>query len=267
MAARRILPRINPQTFPARSTFLRKSLYKVLGLVFLREWYVKRAIRHLGLEKNKALDILDAGSGFGQYSYYCAKRYPEANVLGLEINADHVADGNRFVKKSGMERLRFQEADITTIRFKDRFDLILAIDVLEHIEHDGDLLKRFFRALKPRGSLIVSTPTVYRKHLKDGKFVDEHFREGYSDEEVRQKFGETGFFLDKILYGYGFWGDLSWRLSIRNTMKLMEYGFWGKLLAFFYLPFVFPVTLIFMVLDFWWPNKRGTGFIIVSEKS
>ena len=64
---------------------LRRWFFAGLGVVFLREWYVKRAIRKLPLSRKDALAILDAGAGFGQYSYYCAKRFPRAEILALDI--------------------------------------------------------------------------------------------------------------------------------------------------------------------------------------
>ena len=212
------------------------------------------------------MEILDAGSGFGQYSYYCTKRFTKANVLGLEIDPDLVTDGNWFANKLGLDRLRVEERDITTMDDRDRFDLALIIDVLEHIEYDEALLHHLFQALKPGGHLIVSTPTVYRKHLKDGEFVGEHFRVGYSEEMIIQKFGQVGFRLDRMIYGYGVWGDLAWRLGIRNTMRLMGHGFLGKGSALFYLILLFPLIFSLMIIDYWWPNKRGTGIVIVASK-
>lgn len=250
-----------------RNVLLRKVFYKIMGTLFLREWYVKRVIRNLDLKSKKNIEILDAGAGFGQYSYCCAKRFPNAKVLAIEINSDQVDDGNWFANKTRMNRLGFEKADITAINYQNRFDIVLAIDVLEHIEHDEDLLNRFFRALKSGGYLIVSTPSVYRRHIQDGEFVGEHFRKGYSEEEIRQKFRNTGFNLNEITYSYGLWGDFSWRLGIRNTIRLMGKGFLGKLLAPLYLVLVFPLVLKLMVLDYFWKNRKGTGFVIRASKS
>jgi len=249
-----------------KSVIFRKIFYKGLGTLFLREWYVKRAIRELPLGKKSEIVILDAGSGFGQYSYYCVQRLKKAHVLGLDIDPDHVADGNRFAQSLGLDRLEFREKDLATLAYQDRFELILSIDVLEHIQDDETLLYHLFQALKPGGHLIVSTPTAYRKHREDGEFVGEHFRVGYSEEMIIQKFGLVGFRLDRMIYSYGVWGDLAWRWGIRNTMRLMGHGFLGKGSAFFYLILLFPLIFSLMIIDYWWPNKRGTGIVIVASK-
>ncbi len=242
----------------------RKMFYRMLGLLFLREWYVKREIRKLGW-RHRPLGILDAGAGFGQYSYYCLKRFPCAEILALEINSGHVDSGNDFAGKIRAGRLKFKKQDITTLSGTRIFDLILSVDVLEHIENDSDLLERFSRALTKNGRLIVSTPSVYRRHTDDGVFVGEHFREGYSEEDIRQKFEKAGLQVDRLVYSYGRCGDLSWRMGIRNTLRI--YGIRGplKVLAPLYLLVMLPVVLPLMAVDFMRMNRKGTGIVIVGS--
>ncbi len=143
-----------------RSGIIRKLFYLITGIVFLREWYIKRAVTKIYLDKKYFDEILDAGSGFGQYCYFCKKRFPEAEILGIDINQNYVDDCNYFVKKAGIKRVRFEKSDLTTIDYSDKFDLILSIDVLEHIKDDIRLLSLFNRAVKPEGFVIISTPTL-----------------------------------------------------------------------------------------------------------
>jgi len=250
----------------SRSCLLRRLFYTVLGLLFLREWYVKREVRRIFSEEQKPFHILDAGCGFGQYGYHCMKHFPRSVVLGLEISESLVADGNMFAHKAGLERLRFKQADITQLDFRDEFDLILNVDVLEHIEKDVDLLRRFGLALRPHGLLIVSTPTVYRRKQKDSAFVDEHVRDGYSEEDIRQRMKEAGLQIEKITYGYGFWGDLSWRLGIRNVMTCLSHGILGKIFGVLYFVVISPFVFVLMGMDYFSTNSRGTGLVVVARK-
>ena len=249
-----------------RSSLMRRLFYSAMGVLFLREWYVKKAIRGLQFLRAEECEILDAGAGFGQYSYYCMRRFTGAKVLGLDINEEHMADGNHFARKIGLDRLSFRKEDITKIGFQGRFDLILNVDVLEHVEQDQLLLNHFCKALKPGGVLILSTPTIYRSHRIDSTFVDEHFRDGYSEEEITLKLKKAGFHIIRMDYGYGIWGDISWRFGIRNTMKLMGLKKFGKVLAPLYLILVLPFVLVLMILDYFWENRKGTGFIIQALK-
>ena len=42
--------------------------------------------------------------------------------------------------------------------FEDEFDLILALDVLEHIEDDSRAISELYRSLKYGGGLIITVP-------------------------------------------------------------------------------------------------------------
>jgi 2-polyprenyl-3-methyl-5-hydroxy-6-metoxy-1,4-benzoquinol methylase len=44
------------------------------------------------------------------------------------------------------------------MRFEDKFDLIMALDVLEHIEEDSWVISESCRALKYGGGLIITVP-------------------------------------------------------------------------------------------------------------
>ena len=210
--------------------------------------------------------ILDAGTGFGQYTYFCAKHFPNANITAAEINPEHVISGNTFFQNLGWNQIRFQETDLTSASFTNQFDLILAIDIMEHIEQDKIVFNLFHQSLKPGGYLVLSTPSLYRKHRKDGEFVDEHYREGYSEAEIQQKLHHARLIKKKIIYTYGFWGDLSWRIGIRNAIKMMGKDTLGKICGSLYLAMMLPFVLILMFFDLNWPNTTGTGLLVVTQK-
>lgn len=81
-------------------------------------------------------------------------RYPQAETVGieyvarnreyLEANADqfHIGDAENFSE------------DIGT------FDLLLFLDVLEHLRSPEDTLRRYVRLMRPGGCVIVSVPAV-----------------------------------------------------------------------------------------------------------
>ena len=246
--------------------WIRKLLFSGLDLILLRSWYIKRRLRQLPFHKMSGISILDAGSGFGQYAYLFARKFPQAKVLGLDIETEHVEDAQVFAEKLHLERLEFKVADLTKIAYKLEFDLILTVDVMEHIEQDEELLRRFYNALKRNGHLVISTPSIYRRHCDDSDFVDEHFRDGYGHEEMLDKCKQAGFRQIHIQYGYGFWGDLSWRLGIRNTLKLAAWNKFGKLMAPVYFIILLPINLIFMILDYISPKSKGTGMVVHAVK-
>jgi len=200
-----------------RSIVVRRLFYRLLGLFFLREWYVKRTIRHLDLSGKMPLSILDAGSGFGQYTYHCAIQFPHAVIRGIELDETHVKDCRAFAARSGFSSIQYESADLLKLN-------------------------------------------------EDSEFVGEHVRDGYSAEGIKQKLTQAGF--DHIHTGlmYGPWGDLAWRLSIRNTMRLAGYGVLGRLAAVPYMCLVFPFALLGMWIDFQSKKTWGTGLIVTAEK-
>src|SRR3990172_556852 len=89
------------------NVFLRKLFYKLLGLMFLREWHVKRELRSLLGDRVAPQQIYDAGCGFGQYSYYCASRFPHSTLYAVDIKSEQVQDCTRFFRNAGLINATF----------------------------------------------------------------------------------------------------------------------------------------------------------------
>lgn len=254
-----------------KSPFLRKIFYFFLGVIFLREKYVKRKISKL-FSKKKQLKILDAGSGFGQYSYFMAKKFPDAEILAVDVKTDYLEDCRTFFESCSIKNVRFEFADLTKIKFENKFDLILSVDVMEHIEDDLGVFKNFFKALKKEGIIIINTPSNLggsdTKTESDESFIGEHVRNGYSEEEICNKLKQTGFEIKSFEYTYGKWGNLYWKLWIKYPMLLLNLSFvFVILLPIYYLLTILPV-LIFMKLDLNQKNKtEGTGILVTAKRS
>ena len=55
--------------------------------------------------------------------------------------------------------MSFQTCDLTTLTDINCYDLILSVDVMEHIEEDVIVFQNFYRSLKENGILLISTPS------------------------------------------------------------------------------------------------------------
>ena len=188
--------------------FLRKLFYKLLDLLLLRSWHIRRELKKLNREGFRPEEIADAGSGFGQYVYYLSKHYPEAQITGLDIKQEQVDDCNHFfaaIKRD--KKVSFKHADLTLLEESNAWNLTLSVDVMEHIEDDRTVLRHLYRGLKPGGILLISTPSdqggsdVHHEH--DQSFIDEHVRDGYGIEEIDEKLRQAGFSDIQIKYSYG----------------------------------------------------------------
>ena len=240
--------------------------------MFLREWYVKKRIKRLKNPKIESFDyILDAGSGFGQYTYFMAKKFPEAKILSLDVKEGQIEDCKYFFNRIGFDNCEFRVEDLTKMEYKDRFDFILSVDVMEHIEDDEEVMRRFYRALKPDGRVMINTPSNLggsgvSEHMEKG-FIGEHVRTGYSKEDICGKLAKAGFEIESFEYTYGKWGKLYWKTGIKIPMLMLN----KSQVFFIVLPFYYLLTilfvLLFMILDVNEKNKKeGTGILVIGRK-
>ena len=254
-----------------RTPALRILFYRLLDLLLLRSWHIRRELRQLKAGGFSPAQIADAGSGFGQYVYYLSKQFPQATIRGLDIKQEQVNDCNTFFAKIGKgDRIVFQYADLTRLDIAETFDLILCVDVMEHIEEDWQVLKNYNNALKPGGVLLISTPSdqggsdVHHEH--DASFIDEHVRDGYGREEMKEKLQGAGFQENHIRYSYGRPGKLSWKLSMKYPIQVVNVSKIFLILLPFYYLLVYPICFFLNISDVRRSHSTGTGLIVVSKK-
>ncbi len=94
--------------------------------------------------------ILDAGCGTG-------RNVVEFSRLGPTEGIDLSPQAVEFCHRRGLSGVR--RAAIEELPYEDgRFDLVLATDVIEHIEDDGPPLRELRRVTGPGGRLLVTVP-------------------------------------------------------------------------------------------------------------
>lgn len=251
--------------------FLRVAFYKILNLMFLRSWYVRRELKQLRKNfQDKKIKILDAGTGYGQYSYFMAKHLSPCEIKAVDIKEDWIKDCKEFFEQRKIENVDFGIEDLTNINYKDEFDLIVCVDVMEHIPDDVKVFKNFYNALNENGYLLINTPSIFGGsdvHDEDEEsFIGEHARVGYSKEDLESKLHPMGFETYKSKYTYGFWGDKAWRLGIKYPMILLNFSKIFFIFVPFYYLITFPFTFLMMYLDFIKQNKIGSGINFIAKK-
>lgn len=253
------------------SPLLRKLFYSLLNLLFLRAWHILKVIKTWGKTMPNQASIIDAGSGFGQYSYCMARRNSLWKVLGIDVKEEQIADCNAFAKQIGFEnRMSFTEGDLTQYIASEPADLILSVDVMEHISDDEQVFRNFYQSLKQGGTLLISTPSNLGGsdvHDGDGKsFIGEHVRDGYSKEEITEKLTRAGFSNIQVSYSYGTVGQISWILSMKIPISLLNVTkLFFVLLPFYYIA-IFWLCLILNTIDVLCKQSQGTGLIVKANK-
>ena len=254
-----------------QTPFLRKLFYRLLDLLLLRSWHIRRELRELDKGGFDPEHIADAGSGFGQYVYYLSGKYPDARITGLDIKQEQVDDCKQFFGAIGRDqKVDFQYADLTRLENLEQWDLVLSVDVMEHIEDDRTVFQRIYRGLKPGGILLISTPSDQGgsdvHHENDESFIDEHVRDGYGVEEIDGKLREAGFGDIRIKYSYGVPGKISWKLSMKYPIILANVSKVFLLLLPFYYLITYPFCYLLNLADVRRVHPSGTGLIVKCRK-
>jgi SAM-dependent methyltransferase len=254
------------------SPFLRILFYRLLDILLLRTWHIRKEIRMWAKERTGKQLLLDAGSGFGQYSYFLSGiNRKEWMVEAVDVKEEQIEDCTRFFKRIGRNNVLFSTADLTTYRKPDTFDLILSVDVMEHILEDELVFRNFYDSLTPDGVLLISTPSDQggsdvHDHDEESSFIEEHVRDGYNLEGIREKLKRAGFMRTEAWYAYGTPGKLAWRLSMKYPILMLNFSRLLFLLLPFYYLLTFPFCLLLNWLDVHREHKSGTGLIVKAYK-
>lgn len=137
--------------------------------------------------------VLDVGCGTGLMLKTAAKWKP----IGMDFS--HLALS--FCKSRGAENV--VQADVIRLPFADgSLDLILALDMMEHVERDDLLIREFNRVLRPGGYLMATVP-AHPSLWSDHDIALHHFRR-YTWDSLRRLLGEGGFKPVKYTYAISF---------------------------------------------------------------
>lgn len=118
-----------------------------------RDWIIDALKRHA-----VGSNALEVGPGSGLYLPVLADLF--ANVLATDIDTTYLENAKR--RFSHNENISLMTDDITNSALVEaQFDLILCIEVIEHIGDSQAAITEMHRLLKPGGILLLSTPQVY----------------------------------------------------------------------------------------------------------
>jgi SAM-dependent methyltransferase len=208
-------------------------------------------------------NILDVGSGPGVFSFELARCFPDARVLGIDLLEESIDVGTHIANKIGARNVEFRREKIESLQEENKFDLVVCVDILEHIEDDLHALRQIYSAISPEGVLVLHVPALYRryplwrKHLNFD--VPTHVRIGYRIEEIQEKARQIGFSICECGYTYGFWETLSNNISYMITRARKQ----NKV--------IYSVAFPFLHLISWFgararPKRLGAGIYVIAEK-
>lgn len=255
-----------------KSRFLRTLFYKLLDLFFLRSWYIRHILEKYGsgIDNTGEWQLLDAGSGFGQYDRFILNTFENVKITAVDVKKDYLQDSRHyFAEEVSQNRISFHRVDLLELDYANRFRFAICIDVLEHIEDDRRVIHNIYRSLEPGGYFLMHSPSIYSGEDAgvEESFVDEHARTGYSKDDIRQKIQDAGFEPVDIAYTYGPKGHLAWEWLIKYPMIwLNRFKLWALPVMAVYYIFTLPVALVLMKLDMKADNEKGAGIYALCRK-
>jgi SAM-dependent methyltransferase len=179
--------------------------------------------------------------------------FSNCSILAVDVKDEQVEDCNRFFKEVGVDNVRFEVADLTKFVQQDAFDLVLSVDVMEHILEDVQVFRNFHASMKPGAMLLISTPSDQGGsdvHSGDeSSFIEEHVRDGYNMNEITDKLKTAGFSRVEGRYAYGTPGKISWRLSMKYPIQALGVTKLFFVVLPFYYVIVYPFCFVLNYFD------------------
>jgi SAM-dependent methyltransferase len=171
--------------------------YQAMHLAELRHWWFRgrrglllSLLARFGDPQVGPLRILDYGCGTGgNTTFYGASGW----TIGIEpdafaVRTAHARGGASYCRASGT-KLPFR-AGI--------FDVVMASDVLEHIEDDDAAILEIARVLRPGGRVIICVP-AHQWLFASHDYALQHYRR-YSKGELRHLLNSAGFQIRLLSY-------------------------------------------------------------------
>jgi SAM-dependent methyltransferase len=184
----------------------------------VKEWIDQRMLRRILLRiGGEALHVLDVGGGTGWLAGIARSadsRVVDTCVVDLDANAKTRAEANGH---------RFFQGRIEDFESPEKFELILMLNLVEHLPRPDLMLAHVARMLSPNGRIVIKTPNfrsldaiLYRYRSWGGYHCPRHFVL-FSRESLARTLHGAGLAVEQFSYTQG---APFWCVSIMNQMRL-----------------------------------------------
>lgn len=196
--------------------------------------------------------LLDVGCGSGAFTIGAALRGYRA--LGLSWDARNQNVGRTRAELCGASEASFDVLDVRQLDsradMRERFDVVVCCENIEHILDDAKLMRDMAACLKPNGRLLLTTPFLqHRPTFYDAKIstVEDggHVRRGYSETMLDELCRSAGLQLDSITFCTGLLSQMISWVQRRLTRVHPLLG-WGSALPLRGLPPLFDEAVTTM---------------------
>lgn len=179
------------------------AVYEIESRVEATHWWFagrrrlfSKEIAQQGIAHNAC--VLDIGTGTGS-NLRMLQETGFRNVLGIDQSEDAI----RFCTEKGF---KVEKGDICSLPFPDlSIDLILATDIIEHVDEDDVALAEIARVLAPSGRALITVPAFQSLWGRQDDVA--HHKRRYRRRELLEKLRGAQlspmrvFYFNSILFG------------------------------------------------------------------
>ncbi|VVB75969.1 Ubiquinone biosynthesis O-methyltransferase [Candidatus Tiddalikarchaeum anstoanum] len=159
-----------------------------LSIISIRRFNNEQVKKFAAGVKNKKILELGSGKKKNDEYYYSTRRFFDKS--------------NNFTQSDIKKEYGHKLVDVTTMRFNKEFDIILCLNVLEHVINTKKAVDNIYKALKKGGVALFVIPFAFPLHDEPGDYY--RFTK-YGLKEILKKFKdvkikEYGFRLMPLAY-------------------------------------------------------------------
>lgn len=162
---------------------MKKNKMLNTGEVYKKDWWQREAFNRFkpliekSIDTSKIINVLDLGCGNGIVTEYLAEIFPNASVLGVDVNTQMISSAR---KNCNNQNVKFDVLDIKNLEslFNQgmKYDLINANYVLHWLSLDEkhQLFDKMQNIIVPNATLMIGTCQKFPNFLQ---LLDENIRE------------------------------------------------------------------------------------------
>ena len=178
--------------------------------------------------------VFDYGGGAGIMAIRCAKA--GANVVLVDAEANALRTARFYARREGVEeKIRVIQSESVPPALKgDRFDVIFAKDIIEHIQDDQQFLRDLVECQNPGGILLLSTQNSHSlNYLLEGTYQkywcgntgwcgwDQTHLRFYTPSSLGQKLEKVGYRVERWASVYLVpYNILSWPFLLKVAIEI-----------------------------------------------
>lgn len=129
---------------------------------FNPEWITRNlepVFKHFHMETQEIIEnILDFGCGYGKLCQQLALSHPDFDITGVDIDEVSVKHCQQTYCYPNLRFLR--NADLLYSNLKEKFDVIILMEVLHDLPNPSHVLSELKSVLKPNGYIVAFEPNI-----------------------------------------------------------------------------------------------------------